>query len=248
MNDFPETKLVALIERHGRNVVSDPDRCGALMRDYITENRREVSILIGTLTEGLPADMLRSSWVDAATSVKRLQENLGYSEDAARWCVDLWIRVLGLTRQPATPPAVRQSVSNPAPAAGKAIVAAQATPDIEKWIRYAWIAGLVAAGYLLLFSIGQFSGVGLPDWVYIGALANSVAIAGMAFAVLHRGRVPAVALLSHHFLIVLIQWLQFPSDGLWFLHKLGILAFLFFYGKGVQAAFAYHDLEIRRSG
>jgi hypothetical protein len=101
MNDLPKQKLREIIVQYGRALCDDPQRCEALLRDFCGQYRKEISVLVSALRERVPADLLASQKstppvVLLARLTKRLQDNLGLAEDAARWAVESWALALGV--------------------------------------------------------------------------------------------------------------------------------------------------------
>ena len=116
MNDSPRQKLIeivtdrkAVFARTGRDVTTDAKLCEALLRDLCGEHRREISVLVAAQKERVAADLLASQdgvprEVLLTRLTRRLQDNLGLTEEAARWAVDSWALALGLKLpQPAAP-------------------------------------------------------------------------------------------------------------------------------------------------
>lgn len=101
MNDAVRQELARIIERHGKSLADDPRRCEAMLRDYCGQYKREINVLAGALKERVAADLTSASGVLPvklliARLVKRLQENLGYSEAASKWAVESWALALGV--------------------------------------------------------------------------------------------------------------------------------------------------------
>lgn len=100
MTDQPRETLCKLIATYGRTLCDDPRRCEALLRDLCGVHRREIHALISALRERIAEDLLAASegmpremlW---ARLTQRLQDNLGLTEDLARWAVDSWALALG---------------------------------------------------------------------------------------------------------------------------------------------------------
>ena len=100
--DIPRAKLKELVERNGKSLLHDPDRCEGLLKDYCGGYRREISALMQALEERIPLE-LNSSWQTAMTPeamrarlVKRLEENRGLKPEVAGWAVDAWSDALGV--------------------------------------------------------------------------------------------------------------------------------------------------------
>jgi hypothetical protein len=105
MNDMPRHQLSKIIADYGRSVCDDIRQCEGLLRDYCGEYRREVAVLVSALKERVPTDLLSSQAkvprkALLAQLTKRLQDNLGLSEDAACWAVESWALALGVLSSP----------------------------------------------------------------------------------------------------------------------------------------------------
>jgi hypothetical protein len=105
MNDVPRQKLCEIIIQYGYSVCEDPTRLEGLLRDFCGQFRSEISVLISALKERVPADLLSSQnsvpqEVLLPRLTNRLQDNLGLTEDAARWAVDSWALALGIISHP----------------------------------------------------------------------------------------------------------------------------------------------------
>lgn len=101
MNDVPRQTLRELIDKYGPDLCSNAGRCGGLLRDLCGAHRREINILIGALKERVPLDLLaaRSAMPRAlllSQLAKRLEDQLAFTEEAARWAVDSWALALGV--------------------------------------------------------------------------------------------------------------------------------------------------------
>lgn len=101
MHELPRQKLCELIATYGRSVCDDPRRCEGLLRDYCGVYKREIHVLVSALKERVAADLLGSHSgvpreVVIARLTKRLQDDLGLAEDAARWAVESWALALGV--------------------------------------------------------------------------------------------------------------------------------------------------------
>lgn len=101
MNDAPRQKLREIIERHGREIITNPRRVEGLLRDYCGEFRREISVLTMALEEHAVIDLLNTSAslprpVLLSRLAQRLCDNLALSETAARWSIESWAWALGI--------------------------------------------------------------------------------------------------------------------------------------------------------
>jgi len=101
MNDLPRQKLKEIIIQYGRSLCDEPQRCEGLLRDLCGKYQKEIAVLVGALKERVPADLLASQnstppVVFLARLTKKLQDNLGLAEEAARWAVESWALALGV--------------------------------------------------------------------------------------------------------------------------------------------------------
>ncbi|MDD1694256.1 MAG: HEAT repeat domain-containing protein [Methanoregula sp.] len=116
MNDQAARILTSLVARYGTSVAHDPLRCEGLLRDTCPRCNREIFVLVNAVRQQVPADLLdpRHSLPPALFRgflVKRLQDELAFSDEAAHWAVGTWAGALGLdngmdTREP-------EAASNP---------------------------------------------------------------------------------------------------------------------------------------
>lgn len=101
MNEQPRQKLCEIIVRYGEAASEDPRRCEALLRDLCGQHRREISLLVSAMRDGVP-EQLRSSkgGIPQAVLVGRLTtrlcDNLGLAPEAATWAVESWALALGI--------------------------------------------------------------------------------------------------------------------------------------------------------
>lgn len=100
MNDLPQQQLIILIAKYGTSLCNDPQRCEALLRDYCSQHHREVALLVNALKEQVPNEIISSAGrvpqaVVRARLIKRLEENLCITDQAAAWAVDSWSKALG---------------------------------------------------------------------------------------------------------------------------------------------------------
>ncbi|WP_219725685.1 hypothetical protein, partial [Cylindrospermopsis raciborskii] len=98
MNDLPRQKLKEIIIQHGRFLCDNPQRCEAFLRDYCGEYKREIFLLISALKQGVAKDLLNSSNIPIELLLgrltKQMQNDLGLTEEAARYAVESWAQVL----------------------------------------------------------------------------------------------------------------------------------------------------------
>jgi hypothetical protein len=126
MNDLPRQKLKEIIIQYGRSLCDEPQRCEGLLRDLCGQYQKEIAVLVGALKERVPADLLASqnstpAVVFLARLTKKLQDNLGLAEEAARWAVESWALALGvissndLKTNPSSDPPIPTPVPTPIP-------------------------------------------------------------------------------------------------------------------------------------
>ena len=102
MNNLPRQKLLEIIRRHGREIITEPRRCEGLMRDNFPAHRREIAVLSTALEERIPADLLdpaKSQMPRAALFARlaaRLHDEVAMEASAARWTVHTWAFALGI--------------------------------------------------------------------------------------------------------------------------------------------------------
>jgi hypothetical protein len=168
MNDSARTTLARLVARYGVSVAHDPNRCEGLLRDTCPECSREIFVLTHAVRQHVTDDLLapRHTLPLSLTEgflAKRLEDELGFSTDVARWAVISWAEALGLA-DPAPPTAMPQKPATPHPA----------TPT-NPALREQWAADLAHAPRSVRLGI-LANLAGAPDTgnlrLLIGALEN----------------------------------------------------------------------------
>jgi hypothetical protein len=102
MKDLPRTILKDLVRRYGESIAQDPFRCEALLRDTCGACGREIFVLVSAVRQHVPLDLklprhnLPLSLMKGFM-IKRLQDELGLSDEAARWAVETWAEALNLS-------------------------------------------------------------------------------------------------------------------------------------------------------
>ncbi|HEX8636172.1 MAG TPA: right-handed parallel beta-helix repeat-containing protein [Pyrinomonadaceae bacterium] len=102
MNNLPRQKLLEIVRRHGREIITEPRRCEGLMRDNFPAHRREIAVLNTALQERIPADLLESGKglmpraALLARLAARLHDEVAMEASAARWTVYTWAFALGV--------------------------------------------------------------------------------------------------------------------------------------------------------
>lgn len=101
MKDQPRIILKDLIQRYGTSVAQDPSRCEGLLRDTCGTCTREIFVLVSAIRQHVPQDLLAPHHnlplsLMKGFMIKRLQDELGLSDESARWAVETWAEALGL--------------------------------------------------------------------------------------------------------------------------------------------------------
>jgi hypothetical protein len=102
MNNLPRQKLLEIVRRHGREIITEPRRCEGLMRDNFPSHRREIAVLTSALEERIPADLLAVSTSRTpkgallARLAARLHDDVAMEANAARWTVYTWALALDI--------------------------------------------------------------------------------------------------------------------------------------------------------
>src|SRR5262245_796802 len=101
MNPRVRDKLCQILAAYGPSLHTDPRRCENLLRDLCPQNKRELSVLIGALREGIPAELTTPAQRKTAIHSigrfsKRLEDNLALAVGPARWAVETWALALGV--------------------------------------------------------------------------------------------------------------------------------------------------------
>ena len=174
MEELPRQKLCELIGRYGRGLSQEPGRCEGLLRDATRgDYRREVTVLVNALKEGVAAELLSASegipiTLLLARLTQSLQDHLGLTAEAAHWAVDSWALALGRLsakdlQSLAVPPgdeAVAPSAVPSAPQAASSMIQPPTVtptgfprPRKKRW--------LVVGGIVLLVCLVVLVGAGL---------------------------------------------------------------------------------------
>jgi hypothetical protein len=245
MDRIPLDRLCDIVRTHGRSVIDEPAKCAALLHDHCSEYRREASVLVGALREGIPAAILESETrrvpVTAESLIQQLRQGAGFSTEAAEWAVDAWSIALGVALQPENPNPVTPAEPLPLKPPPLPSARPRAQVDAERWIDWGWKAGLISAGFTIVWAF-FLAALGVselepPPWLFVESLQNCAAIVGLSVGVRQRSRAAAILLLAYHVLGVLLTWNLLPDEGLFFVHKLLLLPFIFFYARAIHATF-----------
>jgi WD40 repeat protein len=100
MNELLRQKLCDIVTAYGPAVADDPGRCGELLRQAAPEDGVGVEALLRALVVRVPARLalLTEPLAMAPLTsglVRRLIDEQGLSEEAARWAVESWAVALG---------------------------------------------------------------------------------------------------------------------------------------------------------
>jgi hypothetical protein len=114
MNDTARTMLARLVSLYGVSIAHDATRCEGLLRDTCPECTREIFVLTHAVRQHVTDDLLtpRHTLPLALTEaflIKRLEDELGFSGEVARWAVISWSEALG--RSDPTPSPVKPEES-----------------------------------------------------------------------------------------------------------------------------------------
>ncbi len=107
MNDIPRQKLSEIITKYG-DTACDPRRCEGLLRDYCGQYPKEIFLLVNALHKGVTNELIKSKNsvsppIVLARLTKKLQDELGITEESAFWAVDSWGLGLGVISEPRLP-------------------------------------------------------------------------------------------------------------------------------------------------
>jgi len=102
MNQQPLQILRDWINTQGPGVCDDPRQVEAYLKDFCGQHKREIFVLVQAIREKVVADLRQGPTppftpeIFQARLAQRLHDNLGLSEDIARWTVAGWCEVLGI--------------------------------------------------------------------------------------------------------------------------------------------------------
>jgi len=139
LGDLARQKLREAIAIYGRSVFQEPRRCEAILRDCCPTAPREVFLLVSALRENVAEELVSHEHSLPATAVvarltRRLSDQLGLSEDSARWAVDSWR--YGLEDNPglrAAPDPVRFARQSPWAASASGPISVDSTNSAVNW-------------------------------------------------------------------------------------------------------------------
>jgi hypothetical protein len=117
MNDQARQLLLRLIRDYGTDLVNDPQRLNALLKDYARgQFKREIFLCVQAAREGTVLDLLNNQHLPLESlSVRlsnQLQEDYGLDSQAADWAIETWLIVLGLPHHSFSKKVVHSPASN----------------------------------------------------------------------------------------------------------------------------------------
>lgn len=101
MNYLARQQLQHIINIHGRQICDDPRLVEALLRDYCSECKLEINLLVHALREGIVKQLTARQEQSLPPAVINrlagtLHENYAISIDAAIWVVESWAEAMGI--------------------------------------------------------------------------------------------------------------------------------------------------------
>ena len=129
MEDEVLQKLKEIMTGYDASILGDPRRCEALLRDFLSSNKKEMNLLIISLKAGIVNDLKtsvinESPWMFLPRLAKKLETDFGIGPSGAIYAVETWASALGIidaaeitvtyAETPNTPEQVRQELRVPA--------------------------------------------------------------------------------------------------------------------------------------
>lgn len=104
MHAQPPRTLKRLLRQYGQELIDDPRRTEALLRDYCGQHTREIFVLVNAQKQRVPTELLAApAWMPRQATYSRLsrmlQSKLALTDDAADWAVAAWANALELEAQ-----------------------------------------------------------------------------------------------------------------------------------------------------
>ena len=101
MHAQPPRTLKRLLKQYGQELIDDPRRTEALLRDHCGQHTREIFVLVNAQKQRVPSELLAAPpWMPRQAVSSRLsrllQTKLALTEDAADWAVASWATALDL--------------------------------------------------------------------------------------------------------------------------------------------------------
>ena len=105
MHAQPPRTLKRLLKQYGQELIDDPRRTEALLRDLCGQHTREIFVLVNAQKQHVPNDLIAApAWMPRQATYSRLsrllQTKLALTEDAANWAVAAWAAALELDALP----------------------------------------------------------------------------------------------------------------------------------------------------
>ena len=105
MHNEVRQQLCKLIAQYGNSLSEDSRRCNALLKDHCGQYKREIFVLVNALENRVGTELINASAgvpisLLLGRLVKRLEDELGLTETAAKWAVETWALALGVIDQP----------------------------------------------------------------------------------------------------------------------------------------------------
>src|SRR5687768_9988851 len=105
MHAQPTRTLKRLLKQYGQELIDDPRRTEALLRDHCGQHTREIFVLVNAQKQRVPSELLAApAWMPRQATYSRLsrilQSKLALTEDAANWAVAAWAAALELEALP----------------------------------------------------------------------------------------------------------------------------------------------------
>lgn len=99
MHAQPPRTLKRLLKQYGQELIDDPRRTEALLRDLCGQHTREIFVLVNAQKQRVPNELLAApAWMPRQATYSRLsrllQTKLAITEDAADWAVASWAAAL----------------------------------------------------------------------------------------------------------------------------------------------------------
>jgi hypothetical protein len=109
MHAQPPRTLKRLLKQYGHELIDDPRRTEALLRDLCGKHTREIFVLVNAQKQRIPSELLAAPvWMPRQATHSRLsrllQTKLALTESAADWAVTAWADALELQEPPTAKP------------------------------------------------------------------------------------------------------------------------------------------------
>jgi hypothetical protein len=265
MNNIAREKLLQITNRFGISLCDDPRRCEGLLRDLCGDYKREINLLISAMKEQVPANLLSSKgsipWELLLNRLtRRLQDNLGLTEEAASWTVESWALALGVIgadeiAQSRPQPAVEaQPIAAPQPSSQeRPQIALAGTKQPEKnkselakanrYIKIALILGYLHGGIMMLvfFSV-KSSGTFIIALIYFG----------LSSGIYNKSKLCSIIIFCLTVILTILLIIGGSSSdkkdfGLLITLSVFMILFSYLFYRGMQGIFTYHKLVNKKT-